>query len=322
MSRVLVTGGCGFLGSYLVRDLLRDGHEVTVVDVHESDLLATVVGDALGPDAVPPVHVVDVNDVAAMSRLCKRERIDAIAHLAGLLTGPCAEGPTNGALVNLVGTSAVFQLANQFEIEHLAWASSISVFGHAASTLPLHDSAPHSPDNFYALYHSTNEGQARLFHETFGQPSIGLRVAFGYGYGRARGRGSWVTDLLARPGRGESARVGGGNALVPWSYVDDIVSAFAAALTAPVDGCRIYNMRGEPRTKQEAADFISRLLPDLSVTIVGDAAGYPTGMDESNLRHDLGWKPRHSMEAGILATINRYRLDRQLPPLEMPADGR
>jgi UDP-glucose 4-epimerase len=315
--KVLITGGCGFIGSYVARDLISMGHQVTVLDIREPALLEEIVGGDLSAAAVPAVHTADVTDVAAVVRVCQRRGIDAIVHLAGLLTGPCAEGPTNGARVNIGGTSAVFEAADILSIQRLVWTGSISVFGHIASRRPLPDNAAHSVDSFYSLYHSVNEQQARVYFETRGIASTGLRIAFGYGYGRARGRGSWVSELLSKPPLGVDCRIWGGDVEVPWLYVEDASSAIIAALLAAPDGCRMLNTAGQVRWKQEAVDIVRRLAPGVSIVIEGDSDGYPTGMDDSTLRSAFGWTPRFTLETSLCTAFNRYRRAAGLAPVSL-----
>lgn len=313
--KVLVTGGCGFIGSYLVRDLLRDGHDVVATDVRGPDLLHDIVTADLGADAMPPVHGTDMSDVTGLLRLCTTYGIDAIAHTAGLLSEGCDAAPAHAGAVNIVGTGRLFELAATLGIGHIVWTSSISVFGYVASDAVVADDAPHAPTTFYGLYKSANEGQARLYHEHFGVSSTGIRVGFAYGYGRMRGRGAWVHELLGKPALGQPGRVAGGDALVPWLYVEDASAALLAALQAPADGARFYNTQGTPRWKREAVDHVRALLPEADVELVGESQGYPTGLDDHAIRSELGWSPATTMERGIELSIDRHRRAAGLPPV-------
>jgi nucleoside-diphosphate-sugar epimerase len=248
-----------------------------------------------------------------MLRLGQRSGAEAIVHLAGLLTQDCAAGPMQGLISNVAGTASVFELARALGIDRVIWAGSISVFGHAARRR-AGGSTPYAPDNFYALYKTVNELQARQYFADFGVPSTGIRIATGYGYGRAGGRSSWVRELIANPALDRPAVVRGGDTQVPWFYVEDASSAVVHALHAEPSGCRIYNTVGDLRWKHEAADFIRTVLPGADIVIEGPGEGFPGGLDDSAIRADLGWTPAYSMERGILATINRYRRAAGLEP--------
>ena len=315
--RVLVTGGCGFLGTYVTRDLVKHGHEVTVVDVGGSSLLQEIVGGDLESRAVPPVVRLDVNDFGGLLRLCQEKRITAIAHLASLLSLECQRAPVLGAMANVAGTASVFELARALDITRLAWAGTTAVFGHksgvAADGQPAFD-----PENFYAMYKVVNEMQAQRYFADFGLPSTGIRMAMGYGYGRIGGRSSWMQELIANPALGQDAVVRGGDTQVPWLYIEDASSAIVRALEAEPSGHRIYTCAGDVRWKHEVADFVTSLLPSSKITIVGPDEGYPISLDEPGLETDLGWCPAYPMEQGVLATINRYRHSAELPPVAMP----
>lgn len=321
--RVLVTGGGGFLGAYVVRDLLVAGHQITVVDLRESPLLAEVACQhpSSGAEGRPPVTRLDVNDVGAMLRLSRRAGVDAIVHLAGLLTPECQTSPVQGLMANVVGTAAVFELADALGIDRLVWAGSISVFGHESAG-PADGRIRYDPGSFYALYKTVNEMQAERYAADFSVPSTGLRIATGYGYGRTGGRSSWVRELIANPALGLRAVVRGGDTQVPWCYIEDVSSAIVHALGVPPDGCRIYNLIGDLRWKHEAADFIRSVVPGADIVIEGSGVGYAGGLDDDAIRSGLGWSPAYTMEQGILATMNRHRATAGLEPLTGPAPGR
>lgn len=303
---ILVTGGCGFIGAYTTRDLLRAGHRVTVIDTAPRSLLDDLLVEddrALLTSVIP----LDVTDVASLVRLCKAEGIEGIVHLAAMLGDACEQFPLRAAQVNVIGMAALFEVASLLSIPRIVWSSSISVFGYVESDRHLGDAARHDPSGFYGVYKSANEAQARLYHRNFGVNSIGLRVGFAYGYGRSRGSGSWIRELIELPALGHPGKVDGGDVLVPWLYVEDISSAMVSALQSDIGGSTVLNMRGEPRRKSEAADFVRSMLPDADIVIVGNPSGYATGVDDSELRRLLKWSPQYSMEEGIEKTIRLYR---------------
>lgn len=311
---VLVTGGSGFLGAYVIRDLLAAGHGVTIVDLRESALLARIAREASPAASPPPVTRLDVNDFGAMLRLGLAEGVDAIVHLAGLLTQDCQAGPMQGLMANVVGTASVFELARALHVNRVVWAGSISVLGHTPAGQADADPS-YAPGNFYALYKTVNELQAQRYFTDFGVPSIGIRIATGYGYGRVGGRSSWVRELIANPALGQPAVVRGGDIRVPWFYIEDASSAVMHALQAEPLGCRIYNTAGDLRWKHEAVDFIRTVLPTADITIEGASEEYPASLDDADIRASLGWVPAYTMEGGILATINRYRVAAGLEPV-------
>lgn len=317
---ILITGGCGFIGSYVARDLIRAGRDVVVTDVGDATLLRRIVGEDLGDEYVPPIHRVDMADVSGLVRVCTKHDVEAVVHTAGLLSEGSAAAPAHAAAVNVVGTGTIFELAASLGMTHVVWTSSISVFGYIASDARVSDDSPHAPTTFYGAFKSVNEQQAHLYHEHFGIPSTGIRVGFAYGYGRTRGRGAWVHELLGKPALGMAGRVRGGDVLVPWLYVEDAAAALVKAVEADPDGARFFNTQGTPRWKHEAVEYVRRLIPDADVEIVGEDEGYPTGLDDTRIRTTLGWTPTHSLEEGVTKSINRYRRAVGLPQIEPPPD--
>jgi nucleoside-diphosphate-sugar epimerase len=302
----------------VTRDLIRQGHEVTVVDIGGDGLLREIVGGDLGPQAIPPVVRLDANDLGGLLRLRQDQRFTAIAHLAGLLSVDCQRAPVQGAVTNVIGTASVFELARALGITRLVWAGTTAVFGHKSGP-GGNGQPPFDPENFYAMYKVINEMQAQRYFTDFGLPSTGIRIAMGYGYGRAGGRSSWVRQLLANPALGQPAVVSGGDTQVPWCYIEDASSAIVHALGTEPGGCRIYTYAGDIRWKHEVAAFVTSVLPGSRISIVGPDESYPVSIaDRAALEVGLGWLPAYSMERGVLATINRYRHAAGLPVVPMP----
>jgi UDP-glucose 4-epimerase len=313
--RVLVTGGCGFLGAYVARDLISHGHDVTVADIGGSGLLHEIVGGDLGPEAVPPVIRLDVSDATGLLRLAQEWQVTAIVHLAALLSPECQRAPMQGVLANLAGTASVFETAMALGISRVVWASATAVLGQGSRT---GTGRRFDPQNFYAMYKAASEMQAQRYHADFGVPSAGIRIAMGYGYGRTGGRSPWISRLIGNPALGQPAVVTGGDVQVPWVYIEDASAAVVRALEAGLSGCRVYTCAGDPRWKHEVADFVISVLPGSQISIVGPDEHYPMDLDDGALRTGLGWDPAYRMEDGVLATINRIRGAAGLPPVRTP----
>src|SRR5438552_1188187 len=185
--RVLLTGGYGCIGCWIVRNLFAGGHEVWVYDLKEDPRRLRLV---LDEEQVRQVHFIpgDVTDLAALSKAIRDHRIAHVIHLAGLQVPVCRSDPLLGARVNVLGTLAVFEAVRQAgkQIERLVYASSAAVFGPPDAYAPgrLADDVPLTPTTHYGVFQCCNEGNARIYYPDHGLSSIGLRPWTVYGVGR------------------------------------------------------------------------------------------------------------------------------------------
>jgi UDP-glucose 4-epimerase len=313
---VLVTGGAGFVGAYVVRDLLAQGKEVVVYDAAvSSNTLDMVLRDA---DARDDVRLVQgrVTDGWRMLRACREHRVDSIVHLASPLTQDVAANPPVGIEDVCSGTATIFETASAAGIERVVWASSIAVFGPVSSygPDPIADDAAHEPESLYGSCKSLCERMAATYHQQDGTLSAGLRLTVVYGPGRLRGYMTFPSEFIRQVALGEPAELPFGDQLVNWQYVEDVAVMFTAALDAPLTGAVAMNTFGEARTFRAAADALQRLVPDARIAVrpgtFADDAGRsdtPTLYDDRVLRGLLGFEPRFPFERGIEATYRGYR---------------
>ncbi|MCU0704449.1 MAG: GDP-mannose 4,6-dehydratase, partial [Fimbriiglobus sp.] len=188
--RVLITGGYGFIGAWIIRTLLARGDSVFVFDLKEDPRRLRLI---LAEAEVGKVRFLpgDVTDLPALTAALKSHDITHVIHLAGLQVPTCRVDPLLGAKVNVLGTLAVFEAirATAGQVKRLVYASSAAVFG--APDLypagPQTDDAPLIPSTHYGVFKCCNEGNARIYLQDHGIVSVGLRPWTVYGVGRDLG---------------------------------------------------------------------------------------------------------------------------------------
>jgi nucleoside-diphosphate-sugar epimerase len=260
--RFLVTGARGFIGSWVTKNLVDCGLDVTAFDVDDrSERLSLL----LSPAELEKVHVVrgDINDLGLMVKVLREGSISHVIHTAGLQTPDCRDRPIVGAAVNVLGTLTVFEAvkACKDQIECVVYASSGAVLGaddQGASPLP--DEAPRSPQTLYGVFKTANEQCARVYWQDEGIRSVGLRPPVVYGVGRDKGLTAGTTLAIKAALLGEACEIGfSGPANV--EYVDDVAQGFiACALKAP-EGAPVHNMRGEVLTVEDMIGVIEEMFP-------------------------------------------------------------
>ena len=205
--RVLITGGYGFIGAWIIRTLLLRGDDVFVFDLKEDPRRLRLI---LPDDEVSKVRFVpgDVTDLSALTDALKKHDITHVIHMAGLQVPTCRADPLLGAKVNVLGTLAVFEAVKALgqQVRRIVYASSAAVFGgpdkYPAGPQP--DDAPLVPGTHYGVFKCCNEGNARIYFQDHGISSVGLRPWTVYGVGRDLGMTSEPTKaikavLLGRP---------------------------------------------------------------------------------------------------------------------------
>jgi len=147
----LVTGGTGFIGSYVLRSLLRAGQQVVAYDLVPDENAIQLVCSA---DELARINIVagDILDVVHLYRVIKEHRIRRVLHLAALLGNLSQARPTLSVRVNCDGLNNVFEAARLFELERVVWISTSGIFGpaecHEQEFVP--DNGTHHPVNVYA----------------------------------------------------------------------------------------------------------------------------------------------------------------------------
>lgn len=308
---VLLTGGYGFIGAWIVKNLLEHGHQVAIYDLKEDTHRLDVI---LSADQIKQIRFVqgDVTDLANLRKAIEQQQTSHIIHLAGLQVPVCRADPILGAKVNVIGTLAVFEAVRQAQgqVKRLVYASSAAVFGPPESytKVPIPDDVLLNPATHYGIFKCCNEGNARVYFLDHGISSVGLRPWTVYGVGRDFGMTSEPTKAIKCLALGRKYHITYGGKQ-DMQYVDDVARTFIRGLEAPYQGARSYNLRGhvvdlsvlhqamcevEPRAKELIT------YGEKQITIAFD-------LDDSALQRDLGPIPKTPLAEGIRRTLEHFR---------------
>jgi nucleoside-diphosphate-sugar epimerase len=309
--RVLLTGGYGCIGSWIVRNLLQRDHPVWIYDLKEDPRRLRLI---LPEDQLHRVGFLagDVTDLDNLHRVLDQQRITHVIHLAGLQVPVCRADPLLGAKVNVLGTLAVFEAVRQAQrhVERLVYASSAAVFGppehYPAGSLA--DDVALTPTTHYGVFKCCNEGNAQIYFQDHGLSSIGLRPWTVYGVGRDFGMTSEPTKAIKALALGRPYHVsyGGRQDL---QYVDDVARVFIRCLEAPYRGAKSYNIRGDVVDLPAFHQALCAVEPAAARLITFGQRQIPIAydLDDRALQHDLGPMPHTPLVEGIRQTLDRFR---------------
>jgi nucleoside-diphosphate-sugar epimerase len=309
---VLITGGYGFIGAWIVRNLLAEGADVSVYDLREDPRRLRLI---LPEEQVRSVRFVrgDVTDLKGLTTALAEHRITHIIHLAGLQVPTCRADPILGASVNVIGTLAVFEAVKALgqQVQRVVYASSAAVFGGPDKyTLgaSLADDVLLVPSTHYGVFKCCNEGNARIYYQDHGISSVGLRPWTVYGVGRDLGMTSEPTKAIKAALLGRPYHISFGG-WTDFQYVDDVAKAFVLSLTRPYSGARSYNLRGEVVQLADFKSALVRVLPEAErlVTIGTQQIAIAYDLSDDAIQRDLGPLPKTSLENGIRETVAIFR---------------
>lgn len=293
--KVLVTGGAGFLGAWVIHRFVEGGAEVRVLDLKEDRTIARKIMGAKA-DALD-WRVADIRDGDAVTAAA--EGCDFIAHLAALLTPDCAANPILGAQVLLIGTLNVFEAAKAHGMKSVAYASSGGIFGGTDGVHPY-------PVTQYSAFKLACEGSARAYWHDAGISSVGFRPAIVYGPFRETGLTAGPSLACRAAARGEAYHMAYSGA-ADMIFVDDVAAAFHAAATHRFEGAHALTLNGEVAEVADIAATIHDLAPATTVTWDGPPIPMHPHLAPSPVEELLGPLPRTSLRDGLAKTIEYYR---------------
>jgi UDP-glucose 4-epimerase len=228
MNNILVTGGCGFIGSNLVDQLVSDGHNVIVIDN-----LSSTAHDQFYYNKNAIYYNIDITDKDSLNKIFKNHSIDYIFHLAAeCRIQNCIKNPTKAFNTNTIGTQNILEMAKIFNIKRVLLSSTSAIYG-LNDILPQKETLPADCLNMYSYSKLFSEGLCKLYSTAYGVDSVCFRYFNVYGP-RQPVRGSYapVIGVFSRQKKmGDPMTiVGDGLQTRDYVHVFDIVSANIAAM--------------------------------------------------------------------------------------------
>lgn len=296
MTRILVTGGAGFIGSHLV-ELLEDGrHEVLVLDNFSS-------GRTSNLDRGTRVVEADLCRPGAAASVIGGFRPEAVVHLAGQVNvRRSIEDPASDADLNIVGGVHLLKACVDHQARRLVFASSGGAIYGDQNSFPIPESALPSPQSPYALSKQTFENYGRYFSRATGLEFVALRLANVYGPRQdPKGEAGVVAIFLDKiKHRVAPVVFGDGSHTRDYVWVGDVARAFVSALSGPPG---TYNVgTGVETTTTGVLQYLreatgSPLNPEIAPEIRGEVRR--NSLDCALARAQLQWVPGVTLASGL-----------------------
>ena len=344
--KILVTGSAGFVGFHLVNKLNKEGHTIVGIDninkYYDSNLKYSRLEESgIGKSEIEWYKEVkstkfnnyrfvrlNLEDKAQLMALCAREQFDIIVHLAAQAgVRYSIENPDVYIQSNVVGFLNILEVSRYFNIKHLVYASSSSVYG-LNETMPfsVHHNVDH-PVSLYAATKKSNELMAHTYSHLYGIPTTGLRFFTVYGpWGRPDMAYFLFADAIVK---GKPIRVfNNGKMKRDFTYVDDIVTGVVNVISDPAKPSADWSgLAPDPSTSKapyrifnignnkpvELLSFIKEIEKSLGTKAIMDmmeiqAGDVPaTWANVDDLIENYDYKPSTSIEEGISKFSDWYK---------------
>jgi nucleoside-diphosphate-sugar epimerase len=316
---VLVTGGAGFLGGYIMAALLRQGHEAFAYDIAPPSPDTS----AVSPEIAARFRSGQINDIARLFAVCRAEKIDAIIHSAGMVgLEPSLEQPIATYQTNVMGLVNVCEVARQLLMRRVVFVSSNAAY-HKGSGATLVETDPAfsirdaNPAGHYGTSKMAGEAIGLAYANFQNVDFLAIRITAIYGFGMRSPM--YIKPMVENSVLGKPTRFAtGGRMKRDYTHVLDCSDGIVTALAAPPwksGEQRVINVAsGNARTASEVAKIVRQTIPGADIEIGDDLTPLEeqnvkmrTSLDIAAAKRLLNWSPKWPLEKGISEYAETFR---------------
>ena len=281
---IMVTGGTGFIGRRIVRELAERGEDVVCFDLAPPPAQQDGVAYYRG----------DVTQLPQLLEACNTHGVSRIIHMAALLPPDTEDRPHFGMLVNIVGTNNVFEAARWCGIERVVYASSIAVYGtqETFGERPVDEDDLPAPANVYGMTKATNDFAAARYRDLYGLDLRGIRICTVFGHGRVTGMTGMIGGLMVSlPAVGKPIDLPfHRDELSPMIHAEDAAQIFVRAALAERLNHPVYISGGHLCSVGDMIDIVRDIIPDARITTGERRVPHIYLVDNSRMLADIGYE--------------------------------
>lgn len=311
--RLLVTGGCGFIGSNFARHILQHYHTASVTNVDALTYAGNLASVADLPERFGDryeFYNADIANPALMDALMAKHQFYAVINFAAEShVDRSINSPQNFVHTNVVGTSVLLECARSHGIRRFVQISTDEVYGSLGPEGVFSERSPLDPSSPCSASKAGADLLALSYYKTYAMEVVVTRCS--NNYGPCQHPEKLIPLMIMKALRDEKLPVyGDGLNVRDWIHVEDHCSAIVAALYGGEPG-EVYNVGSDgERTNLEVVETILRHLgqPHSLISYVEDRLGHDRryAIDSSKIREKLHWKPIHHFDRALPETINWY----------------